>query len=72
MNSDDIVTKLPGFPVHEHDDCSEGDDEGEGAAEVASVSKMGWAYSDVGRELRLSSSSSSSQARFGTQRGGLA
>ncbi|CAD6251869.1 unnamed protein product [Miscanthus lutarioriparius] len=41
VNSDDIVTKLPGFPVHEHDDCSEGDDEGEGAAEVARSPRWG-------------------------------
>uniref|UniRef100_A0A0E0MJJ4 Fungal lipase-type domain-containing protein n=1 Tax=Oryza punctata TaxID=4537 RepID=A0A0E0MJJ4_ORYPU len=57
VNSNDIVTKLPGFPVD--DDCG-------GAREDAParrkprlprwlVSKMGWEYSDVGRELRLCS-----------------
>ncbi|CAL4904279.1 unnamed protein product [Urochloa decumbens] len=54
VNSDDIVTKVPGFRVD--DDCG-----GEPAKRKARVlprwlvSKMGWAYSDVGSELRLSS-----------------
>ncbi|CAN6362228.1 unnamed protein product [Urochloa humidicola] len=58
VNSDDIVTKVPGFPVD--DDCG-----GEPAKRKARVllprwlvSKMGWAYSDVGSELRLSSQDS--------------
>uniref|UniRef100_A0A0E0MCE4 Fungal lipase-type domain-containing protein n=1 Tax=Oryza punctata TaxID=4537 RepID=A0A0E0MCE4_ORYPU len=57
VNSNDIVTKVPGFSVD--DDCG-------GAREDAPakwkprlprwlVSKMGWEYSDVGRELRLCS-----------------
>ncbi|XP_062204804.1 phospholipase A(1) DAD1, chloroplastic-like [Phragmites australis] len=55
VNSNDIVTKVPGFPV---DDCS-----GESAKRKPKVprwlvSKMGWAYSDVGRELRLCSQDS--------------
>ncbi|KAL6642240.1 hypothetical protein ACP70R_020421 [Stipagrostis hirtigluma subsp. patula] len=55
VNSKDIVTKVPGFPV-----------DGEPAAKRKAsvprwlVSKMGWAYSDVGRELRLCSQESTS------------
>ncbi|OEL31752.1 Phospholipase A(1) DAD1, chloroplastic [Dichanthelium oligosanthes] len=57
VNSNDIVTKVPGFPVD--DDCCSRD--GEPAKRAARmprwlVSKMGWAYSDVGCELLLSSS----------------
>ncbi|CAN6330496.1 unnamed protein product [Urochloa humidicola] len=56
VNSNDIVTKVPGFPVD--DDCGE---PAKGKARVLPrwlVSKMGWAYSDVGSELRLSSQDS--------------
>ncbi|CAO2153325.1 unnamed protein product [Urochloa humidicola] len=57
VNSNDIVTKVPGFPVD--DDC--GGEPVKGKARVLPrwlVSKMGWAYSDVGSELRLSSQDS--------------
>ncbi|CAL4989688.1 unnamed protein product [Urochloa decumbens] len=54
VNSDDIVTKVPGFLVD--------DDDNQGGEPVKRmdgvprwlVSKMGWGYSDVGRELRVS------------------
>ncbi|XP_066333352.1 phospholipase A(1) DAD1, chloroplastic-like [Miscanthus floridulus] len=54
VNSDDIVTKVPGFPVHENDDGNQ-PAKGMMKARVPRwfVSKMGWAYADVGRELRL-------------------
>ncbi|CAN6344380.1 unnamed protein product [Urochloa humidicola] len=58
VNSNDIVTKVPGFRVDDDDDC------GEPVKRKARVlprwlaSKMGWAYSDVGSELRLSSQDS--------------
>ncbi|CAL4995617.1 unnamed protein product [Urochloa decumbens] len=57
VNSDDIVTKVPGFRVD--DDCG-----GEPAKRKARVlprwlvQQMGWAYRDVGSELRLSSQDS--------------
>nr|CAB3459341.1 unnamed protein product [Digitaria exilis] len=59
VNSSDVVTKIPGFAVDDDDDSG-----GEAAELMARVprwlaSKMGWwAYSDVGRELRLSSDDS--------------
>ncbi|XP_072993808.1 phospholipase A(1) DAD1, chloroplastic [Typha latifolia] len=52
VNTHDIVTKVPGFVVdQDHPDEAEG-------AIIPSwlLSKMGWAYADIGRELRLSSS----------------
>ncbi|KAG7028476.1 Phospholipase A(1) DAD1, chloroplastic, partial [Cucurbita argyrosperma subsp. argyrosperma] len=63
VNSDDVITKVPGFVVKEEEE------EEEGGNAVASKLKGGgvprwiqkcvedtqWAYSDVGRELRLSS-----------------
>ncbi|CAO2145557.1 unnamed protein product [Urochloa humidicola] len=57
VNSDDIVTKVPGFLVDDDDCCGQG---GEPPAKRMDgvprwlVSKMGWGYSDVGRELRVS------------------
>nr|CAB3463041.1 unnamed protein product [Digitaria exilis] len=57
VNSSDVVTKIPGLAVDDDDD----DSGGEAAELMARVprwlaSKMGWwAYSDVGRELRLCS-----------------
>jgi phospholipase A1 len=62
VNSDDIVTKVPGFPVvHEHDDDDSGAQPAKGMMKARLprwlVSKMGWGYTDVGRELRLSSHS---------------
>jgi phospholipase A1 len=61
VNSNDIVTKVPGFPVGAGDDdrCS-GEPAIKREARVPRwlVSRMGWAYSDVGRELRLSSQDS--------------
>ncbi|CAD6254868.1 unnamed protein product [Miscanthus lutarioriparius] len=60
VNSDDIVTKVPGFPVHENDDGNQ-PAKGMMKARVPRwlVSKMGWAYADVGRELRLSQAAGS-------------
>lgn len=59
VNSNDIVTKVPGFPV---DDCGGARDDGSAKRKSRVprwlVSKMGWAYSDVGRELRLCSKDS--------------
>ncbi|RCV36480.1 hypothetical protein SETIT_7G322500v2 [Setaria italica] len=57
VNSNDIVTKVPGFPVGGDERCSQGGEPAKRKARVPRwlVSKMGWAYSDVGRELRLSS-----------------
>ncbi|CAM0151425.1 unnamed protein product [Urochloa decumbens] len=58
VNSDDIVTKVPGFRVD--DDCG-GEPAKRNKARVLPrwlVQKMGWAYSDVGSELRLSSQDS--------------
>jgi phospholipase A1 len=60
VNSNDVVTKVPGFPV-DGDDCGGGAREGDAPARRKPrlprwlVSKMGWEYSDVGRELRLCS-----------------
>ncbi|CAN6339600.1 unnamed protein product [Urochloa humidicola] len=56
VNSDDIVTKVPGFLVDDDDCCNQ---DGEPAKRMEGVprwlvSKMGWGYSDVGRELRVS------------------
>ncbi|CAN6344381.1 unnamed protein product [Urochloa humidicola] len=57
VNSDDIVTKVPGFLVDDDDRCGQG---GEPPAKRMEgvprwlVSKVGWGYSDVGRELRVS------------------
>lgn len=62
VNSDDLVTKLPGFVLeNRHDDVADAS-----AVEVAglprwfqkSVQGSGWVYADVGRELRLSSKES--------------
>lgn len=58
VNSDDVVTKVPGFVV-DNNDVAEGD-----AVQVAGlpgwlqerVDYKQWVYADVGRELRLSSS----------------
>ncbi|CAD6258341.1 unnamed protein product [Miscanthus lutarioriparius] len=56
VNSDDIVTKVPGFPVHDYGNGGDEPAKGMMKARVPKwlVSKMGWAYADVGRELRLS------------------
>jgi hypothetical protein len=55
VNSNDIVTKMPGFLVH-NDDCRGEPAKPNDAVRLPRwlVSKE-WAYSDVGRELRLSS-----------------
>ncbi|RCV36479.1 hypothetical protein SETIT_7G322400v2 [Setaria italica] len=61
VNSNDIVTKVPGFPVNDDDCCIPGGEPAKrNVARVPRwlVSKMGWGYSDVGRELRLSSQDS--------------
>ncbi|XP_062183181.1 phospholipase A(1) DAD1, chloroplastic-like [Phragmites australis] len=63
VNSNDIVTKVPGFPV---DDCSSRSSSSRDGGSAKRkprvprwlVTKMGWAYSDVGRELRLRSQDS--------------
>ncbi|OEL18561.1 Phospholipase A(1) DAD1, chloroplastic [Dichanthelium oligosanthes] len=59
VNPNDIVTKVPGFPV-EDDYCIHDADPVKLMASVPGwlVSKMGWAYCDVGRELLLSSQDS--------------
>ncbi|XP_015698212.2 phospholipase A(1) DAD1, chloroplastic [Oryza brachyantha] len=55
VNSDDIVTRVPGFP--DADDCGGARDDAPAKRKPRFprwlVSKMGWEYSDVGRELRL-------------------
>uniref|UniRef100_A0A0D9XWU3 Fungal lipase-type domain-containing protein n=1 Tax=Leersia perrieri TaxID=77586 RepID=A0A0D9XWU3_9ORYZ len=56
VNSDDIVTKVPGFATADDGDVPEAAKRRRRRkARVARwlVSKMGWAYSDVGCELRL-------------------
>ncbi|KAG0528697.1 LOW QUALITY PROTEIN: hypothetical protein BDA96_05G034400 [Sorghum bicolor] len=60
VNSDDIVTKVPGFPVHEQDGGGHQPAKGMMKARLPRwlVAKMGWAYADVGRELRLSQAGS--------------
>jgi len=58
VNSDDIVTKVPGFPVHEHDDGEPAKGMMKARLPRWLVAKMGWAYADVGRELRLSQAGS--------------
>ncbi|KAJ1274187.1 hypothetical protein BS78_05G043900 [Paspalum vaginatum] len=52
VNSNDVVTKVPGFPPADGDD---NDSRRRPRVPRWLVSMMGWAYSDVGRELRLSS-----------------
>jgi phospholipase A1 len=54
VNSNDIVTKVPGFPV---DECSS---KRRPRVPRWLVARMGWAYSDIGRELRLCSKDSAS------------
>ncbi|WVZ54481.1 hypothetical protein U9M48_005268, partial [Paspalum notatum var. saurae] len=53
VNSNDVVTKVPGFAPADDDD--DGDSRRRPRVPRWLVSMMGWAYSDVGRELRLSS-----------------
>uniref|UniRef100_A0A0D9XP07 Fungal lipase-type domain-containing protein n=1 Tax=Leersia perrieri TaxID=77586 RepID=A0A0D9XP07_9ORYZ len=54
VNSNDIVTKVPGFAADDGD-CGDVPAAARRKTRVARwlVSKMGWAYSDVGCELRL-------------------
>ncbi|KAK3119727.1 hypothetical protein QOZ80_9AG0674360 [Eleusine coracana subsp. coracana] len=64
VNSNDIVTKVPGFPVDDDERVSSSS-ESSGARRRTRVprwlvAKMGWAYSDVGRELLLCSEDSAS------------
>ncbi|KAK3118373.1 hypothetical protein QOZ80_9BG0698100 [Eleusine coracana subsp. coracana] len=71
VNSNDIVTKVPGFPVDDDDErvSSSSSESSSSSGNTRRrrtrvprwlVAKMGWAYSDVGRELRLCSEDSAS------------
>lgn len=75
VNSDDVITKVPGFVVEEEEERSESEPEPEPESESCWLIRVGgwfqkcveetqWAYSEVGRELRLSSRDSPHLARI--------
>lgn len=64
VNSDDLITKVPGFVVEDNEDDGTGTGEGSGGAHYMGnisnwvqkcVEDTQWVYADVGCELRLSS-----------------
>ncbi|XP_050238962.1 phospholipase A(1) DAD1, chloroplastic-like [Mercurialis annua] len=62
VNSDDVITKVPGFVVDEDNDAAKKDDimsiPGIPSWIQKKVEETQWAYAEVGRELRLSSKDS--------------
>ncbi|XP_044492539.1 phospholipase A(1) DAD1, chloroplastic-like [Mangifera indica] len=61
VNSDDLITKVPGFVIDEDDDMSKkGDVQMAGLPSWIQkrVEDTQWAYAEIGRELRLSSKDS--------------
>ncbi|KAL0547673.1 hypothetical protein IC582_012097 [Cucumis melo] len=57
VNSEDVITKLPGFVVNNNNNNNNNVEEGGGRLRWIQkcVEETEWAYSEVGRELRLSS-----------------